>query len=165
MEIEETNFASNIEAFVSELKGCFVYGVALYLDPSPVFDKTFIPFNFEYALQVVIVSAKGNFRIFAAATSEGEETFWADKNEVLSESNTVIEVKSIVKNIELSSINNSRCPFRLVLEFDDRKLFFYCAEIYINAAGKFEYVLNDEMILVFDDSQEAVEFEEIIKFG
>ena len=45
--------------------------------------------------------------------------------------------------------------FKIKIEFENSKLFIYSGEVYDKMNNTLDYVINDEMILVFENEKEA----------
>lgn len=165
MTTEEVNFEANVQGFVDKLQDAFVDRIILSLDTQPTFDKDAVPFQFDYSFFALIVTNKGNFKIIAASTSNGTETFWIEQVEEISEVDKVIEIGSGIKSIQLETAKDFNHPFKLSIRFDSKEILLYCGEIYDDVDGTIKYNINDEMILVFDERQEAMNFETLINYG
>jgi len=165
MSTEEVNIKENVERFVGILQDSFVDKIVLSLDVQPTFNKVAVPFQFDYSYFAIIVTDKGNFRVIAAATSEGTETFWIEQVEEILEGDKVIEISSSIRGIRLETAKGFQYPFKMSIEFDNKEIFLYCGEIYDNADETLKYNFNDEMILVFHETQEAMKFEKHINYG
>jgi hypothetical protein len=155
----------SIQLSVEKLQSAFVDRIVLSLDTQPTFNKVAVPFQFDYSFFVTIVSNKGKFKIFSAATSDGTETFCIEKVEDILEINKIVEIGSTIASIESEIFTDFRHPYKMVILFQNTEIFLYSGEIYDNFDGILKYNINDEMLLVFYDRQEAKKFENMIKYG
>jgi hypothetical protein len=153
------------EEFVDKIQGAFIDRMLLLLDTEPTFNKTVVPFKFDYSFLVTLITNKGAFRIISAATFNGTETFWIEQVEEKLVGNKVIEIGSNIQSIKLKTAKDFQHPFKMSIEFDNKEIFLFCGEIYDDIDGSLKYNLNDEMIFVFDERQEAMRFEKLINHG
>ncbi len=97
-------------------------------------------------------------------TSEGVDGLWVSALQEIDQSKFYVSIHSKIKNINTKQgIHN--LPFKISLEFELKSIHLYSGEIYNRPAGDFDYKINDEMILSFNDENEAVIFENLINFG
>jgi hypothetical protein len=70
-------------------------------------------------------------------------------------------INSKLKNISLKN-NADNFAYRIKLEFENQSLLVYSGDIYDTSNNNLVYKLNDEMILVFENKEEAEIFENMI---
>ena len=155
----------NIQTFKDNLQNAFVDKLILCLDSKPTFNKAVIPFSFDYAFYVILVTNRGNFKISSSATFDGTETFWTEKVGNIVEESFFVSINSLIKSIQLDNVKDCKVPARLFLRFDNRDLFIYCAEIYDRLDGSVDYILNDEMILVLYDKTDTPTLDALLNYG
>jgi hypothetical protein len=142
------------------MKEAIVDRFVFLTDENPTFDKTAIPFAFRYCFSVTIYTDNGNFKIHTYMSNNGIETLWfSPAAEVDPEASFFVPVNAKVKAITFQD-GHDGYPFRLQFEFERTKITFYAADIYDKENG-IDYKINDEMILAFEDENEAARFEEL----
>jgi hypothetical protein len=93
-------------------------------------------------------------------TDSAVETFWILHLDNVNDFSKHSLVNSAVKNVEFK-IGHNDVAFRIKIEFEKNKFFFYSGEIFNEAEG-LDYRINDEKILVIESEQDAEIFETII---
>ena len=160
-EIERRNYNNNLQSFIEKLKGSFMELISFNIDTDPTFDKHNIPFKFEYCFSIRITTDKTNFDIQTSLTDSGMETFWATQSSENNLYSSQIKVGEKVKNVEFSNgIDNY--AFKIKIECENAKFIIYAAEIYDTVSEDFDYKINDEMLLLFDNEKDTEIFEKII---
>src|SRR5690349_7042117 len=119
MKREQVNFKANVEEFLDKIQYTFVDRVILSLEKQPSFDKVAVPFKFDYSFFAIIVTEKSNFKVIAAATTEGMETFWIEQFEGNPKGDKAIEIGSTIKSIELGTAWDFQYPFKMSILFED----------------------------------------------
>jgi len=164
MNNSQLSYNRNIQEFNAKIKNSYVHRVLFKEDNYPTFNKASIPFEFLYCLDVIFITEKGNYRITTSQTEDSLDTFWIDAIEEIDKDLKVYEINSKVIDIFVeNSVYNY--PFKLVFEFEHNTLILYSAEIYDNAEKHLEYRINDEMIIVFINKEDAFKFEKEINSG
>ncbi|HEX8426312.1 hypothetical protein [Hymenobacter sp.] len=165
MAAEIANYKANLTAFVERLQKSFVYKIVFSVDRQPTFDLDIVPFNFRYSFSATLVTDRGNFKISPAMTSEGFETFWTKQLEQPEDNGEVENINSIIKAIHSETMKSFKLPFKMTIQFDQSELILYCAEIYGDKDDTLRYNAYDEMLLAFDNKQEAAKFEQLINYA
>ena len=98
-------------------------------------------------------------------TSEGFETFWTKQLEQPEDNGEVENINSIIKAIHSETMKSFKLPFKMTIQFDQSELILYCAEIYGDKDDTLRYNAYDEMLLAFDNKQEAAKFEQLINYA
>ena len=158
--MDTINYRNNLQSFIDSIKDSFVERISFDIDTNPTFDKKGIPFEFLYCNSIRISTDKENFDIITSMTDSAVETFWILHLEKVNDFSKHLLINSNVKNAELKTGHND-LVFRIKIEFEKNKLFFYSGEIYHEAEG-LNYRINDEMILVIENEKDAEKFETII---
>ena len=127
--------------------------LVLTLTPTPTFDKKAIPFEFPYCNSIRITTGKEHFDIITSITDNAVETFWILHLEKVNDLSKHLLVNSKVINAKFKTGHND-LAFKIIIEFEATKLYFYSSEIYDGAEGLF-YKINDEMILVIENKKDA----------
>ncbi|MEI6950881.1 hypothetical protein V9K67_27120, partial [Paraflavisolibacter sp. H34] len=163
---EEESYSNNILFFIGDIKGRIVREIIFDLDPNPTFDLSSFPFDFKYCLSVIVKTEEKLYRIYTAMTSGGFDTFWIIP---LPESFIGENFPSRKLNSEIIDVNVfygiENYAYKLAFKFKSTELFLYAAEIYDLADGSLDFKINDEMILAFEDKQNAEKFDQLIKNG
>lgn len=107
---------------------------------------------------IVFTTDKGNYSLRTAMANSGIDTFWIEPVESL-ESGGLI--KSIQSNVIAVSCKNgyNDLAYRICIRFEDSVIIIFAAEIYDSEDDHYDYKLNDEMLLAFDNEIEAEKFE------
>ena len=158
--MDTINYRNNIQSFIENIKNSFVERISFVIDTDPTFDKKAIPFEFLYCNSVRITTDKEHFDIITSMTDSAVETFWILHLEKVNDFSKHLIVNSKVKNAEFKTGHND-LAFRIKIEFEKNKLYFYSGEIYDEEKG-LDYQFNDEMILVIENEKDAETFEKII---
>ncbi len=158
MSREGKSYTKNIEDFSIAVEHAFVSAIYYETDLTPTFDTNKIPFDFVYSHSVSLITNKGNFRIGTAMTSEGIDTFWIIPLSEIDHSNNCVRIESSLNTVVVEeSIHN--LPFKMSIHFNSTSICLYCADIYEGSNDSLDYKINDEMILVFSDTEQASIFE------
>jgi len=160
MKEDTMNYRNNLQSFIDSIKNSFVERISFDIDTNPTFDKKAIPFEFLYCNSIRITTDKDHFDIITSKTDSAVETFWILHLEKVNDYSKHLLVNSKVKNAEFKTGHND-LAFRIEIEFEKNKLFFYSGEINYEEEG-LDYRINDEMILVFENEKDAETFETII---
>jgi hypothetical protein len=155
---EIENYKNNLDSFLTKVQDSFVEKVAFNIDSRPTFDKSTLPFQFYYCFSIVFTTSKGNYKLRTAMTSFAVDTFWVEPIESTESSDLTKSIQSKVMAVGCKNGYNG-LPYRISMEFEDFTLIIFAAEIYDTAADNYEYKMNDEMLLVFDNKDEAEKFE------
>ena len=154
-------YKENFQTFSNSITDSFILQIALNIDYKPTFDKNLVPFDFHYCNSVDIFTDKGNFRIQTSMTDMGVETFWILNNFDLNNSQTLIQINSTVKNITFET-GYKGPPYKIKIEFVKTAIFIYSGELYNEGENGIKYNKNDEMLLLFQNSEDANKFENLI---
>jgi hypothetical protein len=155
---EIENYKNNLDSFLSKMQDSFVEMVAFNIDSRPTFDKATLPFEFYYCSSIVFTTNNGNYKIHTAMTGSTFDTFWVEPIESTESGDLIKSIQSKVMAVSCKNGYND-LAYKLSMEFDDFTLTIFAAEIYDTAADNYEYKMNDEMLLVFDNKSEAEKFE------
>jgi hypothetical protein len=157
----QKKYKSNLQDFIDKLEFSFVKEIAYNVDNDSTFNKNLVPFKFQYCHSIRIVTDKTEFDITTSMTDSGYETFWIVSSKEVKDFSSRLIINSILKNISLKN-NADNFAYRIKLDFENRNLFIYSGEIYETPIDSLVYKLNDEMILVFENENEAELFEKVI---
>ncbi|WP_139923643.1 2-amino-4-hydroxy-6-hydroxymethyldihydropteridine diphosphokinase [Hymenobacter sp. DG01] len=160
---EEISYTNNIRLFSNALLNNYLHKVILHIDTNPTFNSSEIPLKFHYAGSATFVTLDQRLKVYTSTTSAGYDTFWTETTKESGADERILVINSKIVSVRISSRSNLELPFKLTIEFENKNLFLYCAEIYPGNDGNFKYSSNDEMILVFEDEKEALKFEELIE--
>lgn len=155
------NYRNNLQDFINSVKNSFVERISFDIDINPTFDKQNIPFEFKYCNSIRISTDKESFDVNTSITNNAVETFWIFESTGVKNFSRHLEVNSIVNDIEFEN-GAANYAFKIKIEFANSKLFIYSGEVYDNMNNTLDYVINDEMILVFENEKDAEIFETII---
>lgn len=159
--IKRRNYENNLQSFINNLNGSFLELISFISDNDPTYDKYKIPFKFEYCFSIRITTDKTNFDIQTSSTHSCIETFWVTESSETKLNLRQIKVSSKINNVEFENgIDNY--PFKIKIECENSKFIIYAAEIYDTISDDFDYKINDEMLLLFDNEKDADIFEKII---
>ena len=161
MQVDTIGYGNNLQSFIESLKNSFVERVSFDIDNNPTFNKKVIPFEFTYCYSIRIVTDKEHFDIMTSMTDSSIETFYILASTEPKTFSRHLEVKSKVKDIEFKN-GAGDYAFKIKIQFENSKLFIYCGEVYDKENNSLDYVINDEMILVFEIEKDAETFETII---
>jgi hypothetical protein len=98
-------------------------------------------------------------------TSEGFETFWTEQLEQPENNGEFENINSIIKAIHFETIKGFTLPFKMTIQFEQSELLLYCAEIYEDTHRTLRCKAYDEMLLLFDNKQDAARFEQLINYA
>ena len=161
---ESDNYRKNLLDFIDNITGAFIEKIAYKIDTSPTFDKSILPFNFKYCFSIKFVTDKGIFLIRTAMTSFAIDTFWIEQVEETESTDLIKPVHSLVRTIKyLTGQNNF--AYKITFELEKHDYIIFAAEIYDTEKGNYDYKINDEMILVFEDRQDAEKFESFTNYA
>ena len=161
---EVEKYRSNVQEFLTVLNGTTIKQIALKTDPNPTFNKTILPFRFEYCFSIKFITDNGVFQLQTAMTTTGIDTFWIESPTSLESGDLIKPVYSKVKAIDYT-LGHNDFAYKLTIELEDQTLVFFAAEIYNTADKKYECKINDEMILFFDDKREAEKLEAQLNYS
>jgi hypothetical protein len=161
MKVDNINYRNNLQSFIDNIKNTFIERICLDIDTNPTFDKNTIPFEFKYCNLIRISTNKEHFDIITSMTESSVDTFWISKSTEVRNISEYIEINSTIKNIEYKN-GLDNYAFKIKIEFENSKLFIYSGEVYDKMNNTLDYVINDEMILVFENEKEAEKYETII---
>jgi hypothetical protein len=157
-------YKNNLESFIKTLENAFVSRIIYDIDSNPTFDIRNLPFDFLYCNSVSLITEKGNFSVSTFMTSEGVYGLWTLSNAEIDQSKSHILVESTIRNITIrQGIDNLPC--KMSIKFDTKNIILYSGEIYDRQDDKYDYKINDEMILAFDDEKQASIFENLTNYG
>ncbi len=159
--MDTINYKNNLQRFIDGVKDSFVESISFDLDINPTFDKKAIPFEFIYCYSIRIKTEKENYNIITSMTDCATETFWIFKSAEVKNFSKHLEVNSKIKSIE-SKYGTDNYAFKIRIEFENRNLFIYCGEVYDTTDNTFDFRINDEMILVFENEKYAETFESLV---
>jgi hypothetical protein len=158
-----SSFKDNLQAFVVTMQGAVIEKVVYKEDKLPTFDKDNLPFQFKYCYSITLGTDKGSFLVHSTMTSSGIETFWIDLTDRSEIEGSVRSLNSKVEDI-IAKDGYGGEAYKLSIKHGNGILIVFAAEIYVQADGGYNIKPNDEMILVFEDKEEAVRFEARIGF-
>ena len=159
--MDAINYKENLQSFIDNIANSFVEKISFDIDTNPTFDTRAIPFQFIYCNSVRITTEKEHFDINTSMTERAVETFWIIASTEVKNFSRYLEVNSKVKGISFKNgIDNY--AFKIRIEFENSNLLIYSAEVYDKENRTFDYTINDEMILVFENDTDAETFEAII---
>jgi hypothetical protein len=157
-------YLNNHQNFIDSLKHSFIERVCFDIDTTPCFNPKAIPFDFRYCYSVRVITNNESFDIFTSQTESACETFWIVTTTEHKKFSNHLDINSKVKCVEIKNdIDNY--AFKITIEFEHSKLFIYCGEIYERANNILDYIVGDEMILVFESEKEAKIFETLVYEG
>ena len=156
--MDTINYKENLQSFIDIITNSFVEKINFDVDTNPTFDKNAIPFQFIYCNSIRITTEKEHFDITTSMTDQDVETFWIVVSTEVKNFSRHLEVNSKVKGISFKN-SNYGYAFKIRIEFENSNLLIYSAEIYDKENYTFDYKINDEMILVFENDADAEIFE------
>jgi hypothetical protein len=161
MNAERISCQRNIKGFLQAIEGKLLKSIGFYIDSSPGFDASEVPFAFKYAYSIVMQTEVGCYHLHTSMTTSGIDTFWIQK-ECSHLGRPEVEKQYHEKVLSAIAENNQEgwC-FKIHLKTATSNLVLYAAEIYRNATGSLDYKINDEMILVFENLEAAEGFERL----
>jgi hypothetical protein len=154
----------NISSFLETINNAYFEYIDCDIDDAPQFDKKSLIFDFVYCNSISMVTSQGNFTVQTATDSEGLDTFWIVSMKDKVKSDLRIEIKS---NLLKSDFTESKykIPFKLRFKFNNTVVLLYAAEIYDTSTTLCDYKINDEMILLFRNEEDATTFEALLDRG
>ncbi len=159
MATEQDTYQHNLNEFVENLKGSNIERIDLYMDVTPTFNKEVIPFPFSYCYAIGLHAHSTYYHIFTSHTLEGFATFWVETKKPTSIPTQTIQLNSTLLTVDIVN-GTSNYPYKLSLDFGNKKVFVLCGEIYNTTDPEvLTYSINDEMILFFEDLSAVQEFE------
>lgn len=158
--VDTLNYKKNLLSFIDNISNSFVKKISLDVDTNPTFDKKAIPFQFIYCNFIRITTDKENFDLNTSMTDQSFETFWIFASTEVKDFSRNLEINSKVKGISFKNADDY--AFKIRIEFENKNLSIYSAEILDEGYNTFDYRINDEMLLVFENDKEAEKFETII---
>jgi len=159
--MDTINYQENLQSFVDSIRNSFVEKISFDVDTNPTFDKNAIPFQFIYCNSIRLTTEKEYIDITTSMTDRGVETFWIVASSEVKNFSRHLEVNSKVKDISFKT-GTDNYAFKIRIDFENRNLSIYSAEVYDRESNAFDYTINDEMILVFENDTDAEKFEEKI---
>ncbi len=158
---EQSEIRNDISNLSFLLNGSVIEHIDLFIDSDPTFNKAAVPFKFEYCHSIGFQLEKTYIHLFPRQTLEGLYTFGVN---VLTEQPKLIGLQSIKLDQSLSHFESKNAitsyPYKISLDFDDKKLFIVCGEIYDTLESNvLDYKINDEMILFFEHVEDLEMFE------
>lgn len=165
MNQELINYKQNIQEFLNDVKDKQLDKISFLLDLKPTFELNEIPFQFKYAHSVCFHIEEKLYILNIAQTSFAFETFWVREIQSLQEYANANFVEIINEPIDKVEVKEGVESFyySFHLETAQRKWWFIAGEIYETWDGDFDYNINDEMILAFNDSKEFGKFGKLLK--
>ena len=164
MLLERITYKKNIEDFSEIVINRRLDKLLISSDSKPDFDS--LSFHFDYALNIVFCFESFKVLLLTSMTDKGVETFWFDnKFDKPVEIKKEIKVDSILQSLQFESKNGFDFPYKMTLTFSDKKLFIYCGEIYKTENSNLTYKIYDEMLLLFDNDIDVLNFENRINYG
>ncbi len=165
MKSELKTFQDNLNKFCEIIQGSFIESIDLYIDTDPTFDQQSVSFQFYYCHSVGIRSVNNYFLLHAAQTSEGLNSFWWETNRMEIKPTLSLEIEQTLIRVDIKNgIHNY--PYRLTFDYGDKKIFLVCGEIYDTSSHNiFDYKINDEMIICFQDEKNILEFEKLVNYS
>ena len=154
----------NIEKFKAEILYSHISEFYLFIDENPQFQISKIPFDFKYCDKIVIKTENKYYQIFTSQSEAGMDHLWIEK----------IELENIKKNYTEKIINSkiTKLIYEISEDKDVNKIQFdfennlsftiFAAEIYDDYSNIQKYVLNDEMVLLFENASDIQKFEKLI---
>lgn len=154
----------NLEKFKAEILYNHISEFYLFIDENPQFQISKIPFDFKYCEKIVIKTANKYYKIFTSQSETGNDYLWIEKiecNNINKNYDEIIINSKITKLIyEISEEYN---PNKIQFDFENNLSFtIFAGEIYDDYSNIPKYVLNDEMILLFEKASEVQKFEKLI---
>jgi hypothetical protein len=153
------NYKKNIEDFKHELINSFIEAVYFKLDDFYAFNITLVPFNFKYCSSILIVTNSNIFNVITSQNDSGDDTFWiVPTTDIITISAPNKQIKAKPKNVYVK-YGDDGYAYKITIEFEKDKLIIFAGDIHDTPNGENRYVVNDEMILVFEDDNDADTFE------
>jgi len=164
MATELETFCDNLHNFAITLKDSMIGRIDFYSDSDPTFNKDFVPFNFRYCHSIGFQSSTKYHHLFATQTLEGLYSFWVETGKLTFEPTQSVDIGRTLLSYDIvTGIDNY--PYKLGLDFGYKKIFLVCGEIYNTIdPSVFDYKINDEMILFFENKQDLQELESRINY-
>ena len=156
--MDTVNYNENLQSFADRIRSSFLEKISFDVDTNPTFDKNAIPFQFIYCNSIRVTTEKEHFDITTSMTDRAVETFWIVASPEVKNFSSHLEVNSKVKDISFKT-GTDDYAFKIRIELENRNLLIYSAEVYDRENNAFDYTINDEMILVFENDMDAEKFE------
>jgi hypothetical protein len=154
---EVERYRQNIDLFRIAIKDQKIFSLSIEPDFDPVFNPELVQFKFYYAYSVVLNTESGLFRVVPSLNAEGFETIWINNESgISSEYSYSILFDSIVSEVDIYLKNDY--AYGVCFQLAETKFYLFAGEIYDRADGQLDYRVQDEMILVFQDEQNATAF-------
>lgn len=163
MKPEREEYQKNVSDFIQKLQNSIIISIGYDIDSNPTYDKESIPFKFKYCYSVKINTSSGNFSLRTSQTEKGFDSFWLEEVQ----GNNFSFDQIINEKVESARFVNSNddYPFKIEIDFENKTLFFYSGEIYDTFQEKLDFRINDEMILIFENKNDAESFEKNINYS
>jgi hypothetical protein len=166
MSLEQIAYKKNIDSFAEKTINKYIDKLIISLDLKPDFDTALIPFHFDYAINVIFSFESSEVILHTSMTSTAIDTFWfCNKFDKLLGVNKEIQIDAELLSLKFESKNGFDYPYKMTSTFSDKTLFIYCGEIYRAENSNLTYKIYDEMLLLFDNEIDAMNFEKNINYG
>jgi hypothetical protein len=157
---EKTSYSNNLNDFRVRLKNVFIKRIYFDTDKAPEFNKDTVPFDFEYCYTVGILTDNEYIVIQTSMTDNGIETFWTKEQNDLSKPVEFLEINCKLNAIKIDN-SSLDIPYKITLDFENRKVICVCGEIYKTDNDIYDYKINDEMILCFTNDKDVEAYEKL----
>ena len=161
---ESKFFKENLRSFLETITNAYVEYIDCAIDNAPQFDRKSLPFDFIYCNSISIVTSKGNFTVQTATDSKGLDTFWIVSIKDNVSPDLRIEIRSNLLHTDFTE-SKYKLPYKLRFKFYNTVVLLYAVEIYATGTTLCDYKINDEMILLFQNEEDATLFEALLDRG
>lgn len=159
MDVDACKYMTDLSELFRKVEGSYVEELTLIIDKKPTFDQARLGILFEYWHSVKIITNSSCFWIQPNEVSSGLNAFrLTEASEDDRSFDKSIKIHSVLSSLSIQS-GLDGLPFKLVLNFGDKEIYMYQADIYDQEDGSVDYKMNDEMILVFYNHKDASQFE------
>ncbi len=166
MSLEQIAYKKNIYSFVEKTINKHIDKLLISLDSKPDFDTALIPFHYDYALNIIFCFESSQVILYTSMTSTSIDTFWFDNTcDKLLGVNKEIQIDAKLLSIKFETKNGFDFPYKMTMTFSDKSLFIYSGEIYRTEYSNLTYKIYDEMLLLFENEKDAMNFEKNINYG
>jgi hypothetical protein len=164
MKSEGKIYREKLVKFIRRLQHAFFQSIEMDEDLNPTFDLASLPFQVKYCYSLLFCTDNGALRLTAVQTEEGMDVLWLEENQSEKRATSVKPINERCKNVSWKGGYNN-LPFKFKIEFESTSITIYAAEIYDNDDGSVRFVINDEMLLVFESEVEAEKFDAQIDYA
>lgn len=161
---ESKIFKDNLSSFLETINNAYFEYIDCDIDDAPQFDKKSLIFDFVYCNSITMITSQGNFTVQTVTDSEGSDTFWIVPTKAKVKSDLRIEIRSSLLQSDFTE-SKYKLPYKLRFKFNNIVVLLYAAEIYDTWTNGCDYKANDEMILLFQNEQDAIKFEGLLNHG